>query len=115
MSFIGRCSLDVSSLLQPRARLLRESGLEGHYRRGRSEEDEQRLANLAELISADATCYDAVYAPPMTPFLREGERAGAEVAGGLSMLIYQGAVGFELVTGKSAPVEQMFAALAASG
>jgi shikimate dehydrogenase len=68
----------------------------------------------AELISADATCYDAVYAPPMTPFLQEGERAGAEVAGGITMLVYQGVVGFELATGKKAPVDEMFAALAAA-
>lgn len=65
----------------------------------------------AELISADATCYDAVYAPPVTPFLLEAERAGATPAGGISMLVYQGVVGFELATGQNAPVEKMFAAL----
>lgn len=65
----------------------------------------------AELISADATCYDAVYAPPMTPFLLEAERAGALPAGGISMLIYQGVVGFELATGQTAPVKEMFAAV----
>lgn len=67
----------------------------------------------AELIAAEATCYDAVYAPPMTPFLLEAERAGATPAGGISMLIYQGAVGFELATGKDAPVAKMFAAVGA--
>ncbi len=65
----------------------------------------------AELIPAEATCYDAVYAPPMTPFLIEAERAGASPAGGISMLIYQGVVGFELATGLIAPVEKMFAAV----
>ncbi len=65
----------------------------------------------AELISADATCYDAVYAPPETPFLLEAERAGAQPAGGISMLIYQGVVGFELAIGKPAPVAEMFAAV----
>lgn len=69
---------------------------------------------VAELISADATCYDAVYAPPMTPFLLETERAGATPAGGISMLVFQGAVGFELATGKEAPVDEMFAALVAA-
>jgi shikimate dehydrogenase len=68
----------------------------------------------AELISAEATCYDAVYAPPMTPFLNEAERAGATPAGGISMLVFQGVVGFELATGKKAPVDEMFAALAAA-
>ena len=68
----------------------------------------------AELISADAVCYDAVYAPPVTPFLREAEKAGATPAGGITMLVYQGVVGFELVTGKKAPVDVMFDALAAA-
>lgn len=67
----------------------------------------------AELIPAEATCYDAVYAPEMTPFLLEAERAGATPAGGISMLIYQGVVGFELATGKDAPVAEMFAAVGA--
>lgn len=67
----------------------------------------------AEMITAEATCYDAVYAPPMTPFLREAELAGATPAGGISMLIYQGVVGFELATGEKAPVEEMFAAVGA--
>ena len=69
----------------------------------------------AELISAEATCYDAVYAPPETPFLLEAERAGATPAGGISMLIYQGVVGFELATGKDAPVDVMFGAVGAQG
>ncbi len=66
----------------------------------------------AELISADALAYDAVYAPPMTPFLEEVERAGGATAGGQSMLIYQGVEGFELATGRDAPVDVMFEAVA---
>jgi shikimate dehydrogenase len=65
----------------------------------------------ADMISADALCYDAVYAPPVTPFLEEAERAGARTAGGLTMLVYQGVVGFELLTGKPAPVDVMFEAV----
>ena len=62
----------------------------------------------AELISADAVAYDAVYAPLMTPFRVEAEKAGASSLGGLTMLLLQGAVGFELATGKPAPVAAMF-------
>ena len=65
----------------------------------------------AELISADALGYDAVYAPPMTPFLVEVERAGATAAGGITMLVYQGVVGFELATGRDAPAELMLNAV----
>ncbi len=65
----------------------------------------------AQFISPNAVAYDAVYAPPMTPFLKEVEKAGAKSLEGFTMLLLQGAVGFELATGKSAPVEEMFAAV----
>lgn len=64
----------------------------------------------AEDISPKALVYDLVYNPPETPFMREARRAGASVLGGLSMLVYQGAIGFEMWTGKKAPVEVMFKA-----
>lgn len=70
----------------------------------------------ADLISDRAVVYDIVYAPPVTPLLRETEAAGARGATGLSMLVYQGVVGFELVTGVEAPAEVMIsAARVASG
>ena len=65
----------------------------------------------ADAISPNAVAYDAVYAPPMTPFLKEVEKAGAQSLRGFTMLLLQGAVGFELATGKSAPVDQMFEAV----
>ena len=61
-------------------------------------------------ISADAVVYDLVYNPPETPLMREAVRAGARVYGGLSMLVYQGAVGFETWMGRPAPVKAMFEA-----
>ena len=65
----------------------------------------------AEVIRSDAVAYDAVYAPPMTPFLKEAEKSGALPLRGFSMLLLQGAVGFELAIGKLAPVDEMFAAV----
>ncbi len=53
---------------------------------------------------------DIVYAPEETPFLAEGARRGLPVLGGLPMLIYQGALAFELWTGVRAPIDVMFAA-----
>ena len=64
-----------------------------------------------DMISADAVGYDAVYAPPLTRFLREVEEAGGESAGGMTMLVFQGIEGFEMATGKKAPVDTMFAAI----
>ncbi len=65
----------------------------------------------ADMISADAIGYDAVYAPPMTKFLREVEEAGGTAAGGITMLVFQGIEGFEMATGQKAPVDVMFAAI----
>ena len=65
----------------------------------------------ADSISPNAVAYDAVYAPPMTPFLQEVEKAGAKSLRGFTMLLLQGAVGFELATGKPAPVDEMFEAV----
>lgn len=65
-------------------------------------------------ISAEAVVYDLVYNPPETPLMREAVRAGARVYGGLSMLVYQGAVGFETWMGRPAPVAAMFEAAQAA-
>ena len=65
----------------------------------------------ADLVSSRALAYDLVYAPPLTPFLREVEAAGGRTASGLSMLVYQGVIGFELCTGREAPVDVMMAAM----
>ena len=48
---------------------------------------------------------------PTTPFLRESQKRGAKILDGLGMLVYQGAIGFKLWTGKDAPVNVMHKAL----
>jgi shikimate dehydrogenase len=53
---------------------------------------------------------DIVYKPESTTFLREARAAGHATLGGLPMLIYQGALAFELWTGAPAPVDVMFEA-----
>lgn len=61
--------------------------------------------------SVGAVAVDIVYAPAETTFLREAAAAGLRVLGGLPMLIYQGALSFELWTGVAAPVDAMFEAV----
>ena len=61
-----------------------------------------------------ALAVDIVYTPERTPFLRAAEAAGAQTLSGLPMLIYQGALAFELWTGVHAPVEAMFDAARAA-
>lgn len=55
--------------------------------------------------------YDIVYNPPVTPLIKEAKKRGLKAANGLGMLLYQGALSFELFTGKQAPVEVMRGAL----
>ena len=69
-------------------------------------------------LNPSAIVVDIVYAPETTPLLKAASERGMRTMGGLPMLIYQGALAFELWTGVTAPVETMFeaarAALAAS-
>ncbi len=57
-----------------------------------------------------ALVIDIVYRPEETPLLKAAKAAGHPTLGGLPMLIYQGALSFELWTGIGAPVDVMFAA-----
>ncbi len=55
--------------------------------------------------------YDLVTAPGGTPLMREAERAGVPVIGGVEMLIEQAAEQFRVWTGREAPVGAMKTAL----
>ena len=63
------------------------------------------LANSGMLVC------DAVFNPPETRLLRAARERGLPVLDGLSMLVYQGVIGFELWTGRPAPEAVMKAAL----
>ena len=54
---------------------------------------------------------DAVFNPPETRLLAAARRRGLAVLDGLSMLVYQGVIGFQLWTGQDPPVEVMKQAL----
>jgi shikimate dehydrogenase len=54
---------------------------------------------------------DLVYNPSRTNFLNKAAQTGAVIVNGLSMLLYQGALAFELWTGIPAPVQVMKAAI----
>ncbi len=55
--------------------------------------------------------YDMVYTQPLTATLMEARAAGAAVANGIDMLLYQGVCAFELWTGRTAPAAIMRNAL----
>jgi shikimate dehydrogenase len=56
------------------------------------------------------TVFDLVYNPAETRLLARARVAGARLLGGLPMLVYQGALAFELWTGIKPPVDVMYAA-----
>ena len=64
----------------------------------------------AALIPKGALIYDVVYNPLETRLLADAREAGARTLGGLAMLVYQGALAFELWTGKEAPIDIMMKA-----
>jgi shikimate dehydrogenase len=61
-----------------------------------------------EVLPKNVLVYDVVYNPWPTPLLRLAQKAGANILGGLPMLVYQGAASFKLWTGREAPVDIMF-------
>ncbi len=71
---------------------------------------EGKLPLDARLIPKGALVYDVVYNPIDTPLLLAARRAGTRTLSGLAMLVYQGALAFELWTGQKAPIDIMFEA-----
>ena len=55
--------------------------------------------------------YDMIYSSGNTPLIAAANEAGARSANGLSMLLHQGALAFEMWFGRDAPIEVMRAAL----
>ncbi len=56
--------------------------------------------------------YDTIYTAARTKLMQAAEEAGARSANGLSMLLHQGALAFEIWFNRPAPVEAMRAGLA---
>ncbi|MFC2051044.1 shikimate dehydrogenase [Chloroflexota bacterium] len=76
--------------------------------KGSPYEEESPLAS--DLIPKDALVYDLVYNPSETPLLRVAREAGANIIGGLPMLVYQGAASFKIWTDREAPLDIMLPA-----
>ena len=65
----------------------------------------------ASLLAPHLMVYDTIYTTARTPLLAAAADAGALGANGLSMLLHQGALSFEIWFGRKAPLDVMRAAL----
>jgi shikimate dehydrogenase len=74
-------------------------------------ENESLLINEDCLNSSLEAVVDLIYNPAQTKLLKAAKKKGIKTMNGLSMLLHQGALSFELWTGKKAPIEVMRKAL----
>jgi shikimate dehydrogenase len=74
-------------------------------------EDDPVLVNEDCMGSSLETVVDIIYTPAQTKLLRIAKEKGIKIMNGLGMLLHQGALSFELWTGKKAPIEVMRKAL----
>jgi shikimate dehydrogenase len=65
----------------------------------------------ARLLAPHLMIYDTVYSAARTPLVSSAIEAGARAANGLSMLLHQGALAFEIWFEREAPLEVMRAAI----
>lgn len=65
----------------------------------------------ARLLAPHLMVYDTVYREGRTPFVSAAIEAGARAANGLAMLLYQGALAFEIWLEREAPIQAMREAL----
>ena len=71
--------------------------------------DDKPDINYQSITSKMLVC--DVIPTPMTIFLAEARKRGANILDGLGMLVYQGAIGFKIWTGLDAPIAVMHQAL----
>lgn len=69
--------------------------------------DADSIPIAPDLLRSNLMVYDLVYNPGRTRLVVEAEKRGASAVGGLKMLVYQGALSFEMWTGMEAPVDVM--------
>ncbi len=61
----------------------------------------------AGLLHSSMVVFDTIYHPIETQLIKDAKKIGAQVIGGLDMLLWQGAIAFKMWTGLNAPFELM--------
>ncbi len=59
----------------------------------------------AGLLRSSMVVFDTIYHPIETQLIKDAKKIGAQVIGGLDMLLWQGAIAFKIWTGLDAPFE----------
>lgn len=77
-------------------------------------DEPEAMAVGAEQLRSHRAVVDFVYRTEATPLVRRAREAGIPTVDGLELLIGQGAIAFELFTGRTAPVQAMRDALGLS-
>ena len=62
---------------------------------------------ISECLKPKTVVFDIVYNPQETKFLKDARDAGAQTINGMMMLVFQGALAFEIWTGKKPNVDVM--------
>ena len=66
-----------------------------------------RSVVAAGLLHSSMVVFDTIYHPIETQLIKDAKKIGAQVIGGLDMLLWQGAIAFKIWTGLDAPFELM--------
>jgi shikimate dehydrogenase len=70
---------------------------------GMSANKKEELPIVWDNVNSNTVVCDLIYNPPMTPFLKSAQNHGNKIINGAGMLVEQGALAFELWTGKPGP------------
>jgi shikimate dehydrogenase len=73
--------------------------------------DLEAIPISADLLHPNLLVYDLIYNPIKTRLVVEAQSRGAKAVSGLGMLVHQGALSFEMWTGREAPIQVMEAAV----
>lgn len=65
------------------------------------------IDDVEDVLRKDLVVTDVVYNPQKSKLLKLAEEAGATPINGLGMMLWQGALGFKLLTGEDMPIEEV--------
>ena len=72
---------------------------------GMSGNEDQSPVNNVETLNSDCFVYDIIYQPQETKLMRMAKKAGCETCNGIDMMIWQGAIAFNIWTGMDMPID----------